>query len=215
LPARAGATSYRLALNPNFHDSQAGAPAPAHWRRGPERRLAATRVFDVHGVQFTHPGRGTEREFIVVHVRDWVNIVALTPEGDVVLVRQFRFGIETLSLEVPGGVIEAGEDPVAAGLRELREETGYSATQWAHAGVLHPCISYSTEYIDIWFAQGLQAGPSQLDAGEFLDVFSASTDEFFAWCRGGRITDAKTLTGALWLQNYLSGAWPLQWQDAA
>jgi O-acetylhomoserine/O-acetylserine sulfhydrylase-like pyridoxal-dependent enzyme len=89
-------------VNPPFHDRHrpAGAPAPAHWRRGPERRLAATRVFDVHGVQFTHPVRGTEREFIVVHVRDWVNIVALTPEGEVVLVRQFRFGIETLSLRV-------------------------------------------------------------------------------------------------------------------
>jgi ADP-ribose pyrophosphatase len=106
------------------------------------------------------------------------------------------------------------EDLLLCAQRELREETGYTATQWAHAGLLHPCISYSTEYIDIWFAQGLQAGPAQLDAGEFLEVFSASTDEFFAWCRDGRITDAKTLTGALWLQNYLSGAWPLHWQDA-
>jgi 8-oxo-dGTP pyrophosphatase MutT (NUDIX family) len=73
-----------------------------------------------------------------VHVRDWVNIVALTPEGEVVLVRQFRFGIETLSLEVPGGVIEAGEDPVAAGLRELREETGYVGERGRLIASIHP-----------------------------------------------------------------------------
>ena len=96
--------------------------------------------------------------------------------------------------------------------RELLEETGYRATEWAHAGVLHPVISYSTEFIDIWFARGLTQGERQLDEGEFLDVFDASVDELLIWSRDGQLTDAKTLTGLLWLQNYLSGAWPLQWQ---
>lgn len=132
----------------------------------------------------------------------------------IVLERQFRYALGQVMIELPAGKRDGQEDLLRCAQRELREETGYCATQWAHAGVLHPCISYSTEYIDIWFAQGLKAGPRQLDAGEFLDVFSASTNEFFAWCRDGRITDAKTLTGALWLQNYLSGAWPLQWLDA-
>jgi ADP-ribose pyrophosphatase len=78
--------------------------------------------------------------------------------------------------------------------------------------VLHPVISYSTEFIDIWFARGLTQGERQLDAGEFLDVFDASLDELLAWSRDGVLTDAKTLTGLLWLQNHLSGAWPLSWQ---
>ena len=81
----------------------------------------------------------------------------------------------------------------------------------AHAGVLHPVISYSTEFIDIWFARDLTAGQRQLDQGEFLDVFSATADELLQWCRDGRVTDAKTLSGALWLQNVRSGAWPLDW----
>ena len=80
---------------------------------------------------------------------------------------------------------------------------------------MHPVISYSAEFINIWFARDLTAGDRQLDAGEFLDVFTASPAELMQWCRDGRVTDAKTLTGALWLQNVLSGAWVLDWQDDA
>ena len=181
-------------------------------------KILSGRFLQVFSDQVTLPdGKSTFREYIV-HPGA-VMVIPLLTDGQghtrIVLERQFRYPVNQVMIELPAGKRDGQEDLLLCAQRELREETGYTATQWAHAGVLHPCISYSTEYIDIWFAQGLQAGPRQLDAGEFLDVFSASTDEFFAWCREGRITDAKTLTGALWLQNYLSGAWPLQWQDAA
>ena len=80
--------------------------------------------------------------------------------------------------------------------------------------MLHPVISYSTEFIDIWFARGVTAGERQLDEGEFLDVFTATPDELLQWCMSGQVTDGKTLAGALWLQNVLSGAWGLEWQSA-
>jgi ADP-ribose pyrophosphatase len=80
--------------------------------------------------------------------------------------------------------------------------------------VLHPVISYSTEFIDIWFARGLTLGARNLDAGEFLDVFTATPAELLQWCCEGQVTDAKTLTAALWLQNVLSGAWQLNWHPA-
>ena len=180
-------------------------------------KILSGRFLQVFSDQVTLPdGKTTFREYIV-HPGA-VMVIPLLTDGQghtrIVLERQFRYPVDQVMIELPAGKRDGQEDLLLCAQRELREETGYTATQWAHAGVLHPCISYSTEYIDIWFAQGLQAGPRQLDAGEFLDVFSASTDEFFAWCREGRITDAKTLTGALWLQNYLSGAWSLQWQDA-
>ena len=180
-------------------------------------KILSGRFLQVFSDEVTLPdGKSTFREYIV-HPGA-VMVIPLLTDGQghtrIVLERQFRYPVDQVMIELPAGKRDGQEDLLLCAQRELREETGYTATQWAHAGVLHPCISYSTEYIDIWFAQGLQAGPRQLDAGEFLDVFSASTDEFFAWCREGRITDAKTLTGALWLQNYLGGAWPLQWQDA-
>ena len=154
-------------------------------------------------------GKEATREY-VIHPGA-VMVVAELPDGRLVLERQFRYPVQSVMVEFPAGKLDPGEDALACARRELLEETGYTARQWARAGVLHPVISYSTEFIDIWFARDLTAGQRQLDAGEFLDVFSASTDELLQWCREGRITDAKTLTGVLWLQNLRSGAWSLDW----
>ena len=154
-------------------------------------------------------GKEAAREY-VIHPGA-VMVVAELPDGRLVLERQFRYPVQSVMVEFPAGKLDPGEDSLACARRELLEETGYTARQWARAGVLHPVISYSTEFIDIWFARDLTAGQRQLDAGEFLDVFSASTDELLQWCRDGRITDAKTLTGVLWLQNLRSGAWSLDW----
>jgi ADP-ribose pyrophosphatase len=162
-------------------------------------------------------GTTTQREFIVHPGAVMVIPLLLDADGSVrvVLERQFRYPVDRVMVEFPAGKLDANETLLACAQRELMEETGYRATQWARAGVLHPVISYSTETIDIWFARGLTLGERKLDAGEFLDVITARPDELLQWCRDGRVTDAKTLTGVLWLQNFLSGAWPLDWQSAA
>lgn len=158
-------------------------------------------------------GRQAPREY--VRHPGAVMVIALLDDGRVVLERQFRYPVDAVMVEFPAGKIDPGEDTLACAKRELFEETGYTAAQWVRAGVLHPVISYSTEFIDIWFARGLTAGERKLDAGEFLDVFAATPADLLQWCRDGRVTDAKTLTGALWLQNVLSGAWALDWRADA
>ena len=161
-------------------------------------------------------GRTATRDYIVHPGAVMVIPLLQTPEGwRVVLERQFRYPVQQVMVEFPAGKLDAGEGTLACGQRELREETGYTASEWAHAGVIHPCISYSTEFIDIWFARGLVQGENQLDAGEFLEVFTATPAELLQWCLSGQVSDAKTLAGALWLQNVLSGAWPLVWQTTA
>ena len=158
-------------------------------------------------------GRPATREY-VVHPGAVMVIPLLdhcSGQPRLVLERQYRYPVERVMIEFPAGKLDAGESVQRCAERELLEETGYTAGAWARAGVMHPVISYSTEFIDIWFARDLKPGPRKLDDGEFLDVFTATPAELLQWCLQGRVTDAKTLAGALWVQNVLQGAWPLEW----
>jgi ADP-ribose pyrophosphatase len=141
-----------------------------------------------------------------------VMMIPMLDDGRLVMERQFRYPMGKVMTEFPAGKLDAGEDPLTCAKRELLEETGYTAREWARAGVLHPIVSYSTEGIEVWFARGLSLQERSLDEGEFLEVFTATTAELLEGCRDGRITDAKTMIGALWLQNVASGAWNLQWR---
>ena len=153
------------------------------------------------------------REYVVHPGAVMVIPMLDTPDGlRLVMERQFRYPVGQVMTEFPAGKLDPGEDPWLCAQRELQEETGYTARQWARAGVLHPVISYSTEVIEIWVAKELSLGERRLDTDEFLDVFTASPAELMAACQQGRLTDAKTLTGLLWLQNVQSGQWPLHWQ---
>ena len=153
------------------------------------------------------------REYVVHPGAVMVIPMLDTLEGlRLVMERQFRYPVGQVMTEFPAGKLDPGEDPWLCAQRELLEETGYTARQWARAGVLHPVIAYSTEVIEIWFAKDLSLGERQLDTDEFLDVFTASPAELMAACQQGLLTDAKTLTGLLWLQNVQSGQWPLHWQ---
>lgn len=156
-------------------------------------------------------GGQASREF-VVHPGA-VMIVPLLDDGSLLLERQFRHPMGRVMLEFPAGKLDEGEDPLACARRELQEETGYSASQWAHAGVLHNAIAYSTEGIAIYFARGLRAGDRRLDEGEFLELTTLSPEALDAACAQGEVTDAKTLIGLLWLQRWRAGAWPLDWRD--
>lgn len=158
-------------------------------------------------------GRSAEREYIV-HPGAVV-IIPLLDDEHVILERQFRYPVERVMLEFPAGKLDPGEDPLVCAKRELQEETGYVAKQWAYAGAMHLAIAYSTEIIHIFFARDLQAGAAQLDSDEFLEVRTERITELMQACRDGTVTDAKTLTCMLWLQNALSGAWKLAWQTKA
>jgi len=122
---------------------------------------------------------------------------------------QFRYPIGKVMAEFPAGKLDPNEGALACAVRELREETGYTAREYVFLTRIHPIISYSTEFIDLYLARGLTAGERKLDEGEFLETFTATQADLQEWVRTGQISDVKTIIGTMWLDKVLSGTWPL------
>ena len=134
-----------------------------------------------------------------------VAIVAILDDGRVLLERQFRYPINKACIEIPAGKLDVGEDHLSCAKRELEEETGYTAKKWSYIRRIHPVISYSTEFIDIYLAEDLVPGPNHLDDEEFLDVFAAPLEQLIAWVEEGEISDVKTTISTYWLDRYRRG----------
>lgn len=137
-----------------------------------------------------------------------VVIIPLLENGRLLFERQFRYPLRRAFLELPAGKIDAGEDILTTGQRELLEETGHAADDWRHLGTMHPCIGYSDERIEIFLARGVrQIAEQNLDHNEFLDVLEMSMEEASQAIRTGGITDGKTITALYWAEKVLSGNW--------
>ena len=187
-----------------------------------ETKLKSQALFSGH---FLHAFRDTvrlpdgseaTREY-VTHPGAVMIIPLLEQPGQplqLVMERQYRYPVQQVMVEFPAGKLDPNESTLQCAQRELFEETGYRAQEWARAGVIHPVISYSTEFIEVWFAKGLSLGEQNLDPGEFLEVFLQTPEALQQDCLSGKVTDAKTLSGMFWLQNYLSGQHALNWVPA-
>ncbi|MQY51147.1 NUDIX hydrolase [Rhodocyclus tenuis] len=173
-------------------------------------QVFAGRLLDVRRDRVRLPdGSESVREY--VRHPGAVVIVAELPNGELLFERQFRYPLHRVFLELPAGKIDAGEDILATAQRELREETGHVADAWLHLGVMHPCIGYSNERIEIFLARGVRrVGEQQLDAGEFLDVLSLSFAAAVEAVASGEITDAKTITALF--RAALSPSAPADWR---
>lgn len=174
--------------------SSATSSGPSRWEKLGESTQAKTRVLELRSVRYRHPVRGTERDFVVVQAPDWVNVLALTPDRRLVLVRQFRFGVDAFSLEIPGGMMEPGEDPVAAGLRELREETGFTGQRARLLGSVQPNPAIQSNRCHFVFVEeAVRTAELEWDADEEIEVTTLPADEALALARRGAITHGLVL----------------------
>lgn len=176
-----------------------------------EHEVSSQRIFDGallkvrRGTVRLPDGSNGGREYI--EHPGAVAILPILDSGDIVFERQYRYPLRRTMIEIPAGKIDAGEAPPVTARRELLEETGYTATEWRHLLTFHPVIAYSTERIEIFLARGLQHRGAQVDAGEFLEVFTAPLKDALAWVRNGTITDFKTIIALMWLDKTLAGGW--------
>lgn len=174
---------------------------PARWERGAVRKLASTRIFDLTGVDYRHPVRGVEREFVVIDAPDWVNVLAWTPEDHLVLVRQFRYGLNEFSWEIPGGVIERGEDPVVAGGRELAEETGFEGRRGRLLASIHPNPAILNNQCHLVLVEGVVATRELAwDTDEEIEIATKPVAEVYAMARRGEITHSLVLNALFWFE---------------
>lgn len=179
---------------------------PARWERLARATSLKTRIFDVDTVRYRHPRRATERDFIVIHPPDWVNVVAVTPDGKIVMIRQFRYGIDEFSLEIPGGVMEPGEDPVAAGLRELREETGFTGAPAKLLGKVHPNPAIQSNWTHFVLVEdAVQSHALEWDADEEIRVLLEPVETVLAQARNGTITHALVLNALMLFDAHRGG----------
>jgi 8-oxo-dGTP pyrophosphatase MutT (NUDIX family) len=166
--------------------------------------LLKTRIFDVRSTKFRHPVRQVERDFVVIDPPDWVNVVAITPDDQMVLVRQFRYGTNAFSLEIPGGVMEHGEVPLVAGVRELQEETGYTGAPARLLGSVRPNPAMQSNRCHFLLVEEAKPTVSVAwDHDEEIEVHVMPVAEVFERARSGAIDHALVLNalfffGPIW-----------------
>lgn len=179
-------------LLPASHMSRSS--PPPHWEKLGESLIAPTRIFDLCAIRYRHPIRKSERDFYVINTRDWVNVVALTTDRQLVLVNQFRYGINQLSWEVPGGIIDAGEDPVGAGIRELTEETGFTGQNARLIGQNHPNPAIMNNRCHFVYVENcILSSALQWDTDEEIQITTLPVDQVYEQAQAGLITHSLAL----------------------
>lgn len=154
------------------------------------------KIFDVDVMAVTLPdGRPARRD--VVRHPGAVAVCALTEDGRICLVRQYRTALDRVTVEIPAGKLDPGENPLHCAIRELEEETGYVAEKMAHLTTIVTSCGFSDEIIHIYMATGLTFAHSSPDDDEFLNVDLVALDEFIDAVLDGKVEDAKTAVGAL------------------
>jgi len=161
-----------------IHSGMPDVPDDLAWKLGARLPGHDYRVFTTAFVEATHPRTGARKRFSLIHSVDWVNVIALTADQRVVLIRQYRPGVDRVCLEIPGGMIDPGEDPCTAAARELAEETGYTGGTVELLGKVAPNPAIQSNALYTVLIRGVAlTGPASPDEGEVLSVETASLSD--------------------------------------
>lgn len=175
------------------------------WLTESNERSLKTSIFDIRRVVRRHPDTGLTGEFWLVEPPDWVNIVALTRDRRIVLVRQYRHGTDEVTLEIPGGGVDAGEDLSVAAQRELREETGYTCSRWEQIGLIEPNPAFMGNRCATLLGHDAElTHDTDFDEHEDIAVELYPVERFFEMIDEGSIRHGIVVSAAYYLMRSLS-----------
>ena len=157
--------------------------------RGPDLGLFKTR-YD----WLRNPRNRAERKVVILEIRDWVNVLPITPQGKLVTVQQYRFGTGKVTTEFPAGLMEDGETSLQAAMRELREETGFTSNEWEYLGYVEPNPAFMGNVCHQWLAHNaVKTEKTELDEGEHIQVEEMNEGQLRQELKAGRLRNALTV----------------------
>jgi ADP-ribose pyrophosphatase len=169
------------------------------WTHLYSKVLQSCRVFAMREELYRSPRTGQEHVFYLIDSPDWVNVIPLTADGKVILVKQYRFGTKEFSLEIPGGMLDQGDTPEGAASRELLEETGYTGDKPILLGIVHPNPAIHTNRCYTYLIKNaIFANAPRQDSTEDIEVQCAPLSEIPQLIREGKITHALVIAAFYW-----------------
>lgn len=160
----------------------------SNWIIRSEEDVGNFKIFDIKKIKAVSPRNGKELPFFLLNCQDWVNVIPITAKDEVIMVKQYRFGTSKIELEIPGGIIEKNEEPMEAGKRELKEETGYEGDKFRYLGYVDPNPAFQTNKCHTIIIENCRITSEQnLDPGEDINVTKIHKNDIQTLIKDGTI----------------------------
>ena len=165
-----------------------------HWSVIKDKKVYGTPIFSLHELELKSDDTEVDHPFYILKAPEWINVIALTKENKIVLVEQYRAGVDEVTLEIPGGMVDENENPLDAAKRELLEETGYKSSNWQQIGKTSSNPAILNNFTHLFVAKDCEfTGSQKQDGSEDIDFHVIPFDEFLELVQNGTVHHAIVL----------------------